>query len=217
MGAVLEPLPADPAVATGQAAGGEVEQQAAEQALVAVAQAVAQIGSQRLAVAEWMVALDPLVEFLDALRLADEFQPQGRQVGQRGADGRPGGGARPVPDRFLQAASGTALGGQGEDAELLELGEQALGGGQALAALGCPPAQMLSDSAPELGATQHGAEADGFLNVRDLLAGQAVAEEGGGLEVPDQRVQGGRPSTAYLARAKILLSSPRFPKNSKNL
>ena len=44
---------------------------------------------------------------------------------------------------------------------------------------------MLPDGAPELGAARPGAEADGFLNVRDLLAGQAVAEEGGGLEVPD--------------------------------
>ena len=43
------------------------------------------MGSQRLAVAERMVALDPLVECRDALRLADEFQPQGRQVGQRTA------------------------------------------------------------------------------------------------------------------------------------
>ena len=132
MGAVLEPLPADPAVAAGQAAGGEVEQQAAEQALVAVAQEVAQMGAERLAVPQRMVALDPLVELRDALRLADELQPQGRQVGQRCADGRSGGGARPGPDRFLRAASGAALGGQGEDAEPLELGEQALGGGQAV-------------------------------------------------------------------------------------
>ena len=87
MGEVLEPLQADPPSGLVQAAGGEVEQQAAERALVAVAQEVAQIGSQRLAVAERMVALDPLVGFFDALRLVDGFQPPGRQVGGRAVRG----------------------------------------------------------------------------------------------------------------------------------
>ena len=62
------------------------------------------------------------------------------------------------------------------------------------------------------GAGGSGAAADGFLNVRDLLAGQAVAEEGGGLEVPDQRVQGMRSSTADLAREQ-LVSQHALPEN----
>ena len=56
--AVRPALPADALVPAGQIAGREVEQQAAQQTPLAVAQEVAQVRAQRLAVAEVVVALD---------------------------------------------------------------------------------------------------------------------------------------------------------------
>ena len=74
--AVRPALPADALVPAGQSARREVEQQAAQQTPLAVAQEVAQqVRAQRLAVAEVVVALDPLVPLRHRGRLADRLQP----------------------------------------------------------------------------------------------------------------------------------------------
>ena len=72
--AVRLALPADPAVAALQVAGGEAEQQAAELAPVSVAQEVAQMRADGLAVALGMVALDPFVPLRDSLPLGHHLQ-----------------------------------------------------------------------------------------------------------------------------------------------
>ncbi len=72
--AVRLALPADPAVAALQVAGGEAEQQAAELAPVSVEQEVAQMRADGLAVALGMVALDPFVPLRDSLPLGHHLQ-----------------------------------------------------------------------------------------------------------------------------------------------
>ena len=125
--AVRLALPADAPVPAGQVAGREVEQQAAQQAPLAVAQEIAQVRAEWLAVAEVVVALDPLVPLRDRFRVLGQFQPQRPQRSQRLRNRRLGIRAGRSPDGPLRAAPAVPLGWQGEDLELLEGLEHAEG------------------------------------------------------------------------------------------
>ena len=64
---------------------------------------------------------------------------------------------------------------------------------------------MLADGVAEFGAAELGEAADGFLDVGDLAAGEALAEEGGRFQVLDTRVDGGarsHPKLSWQIRAK---------------
>ena len=113
--AVRLALPADAPVPAGQVAGREVEQQAAQQAPLAVAQEIAQVRAEWLAVAEVVVALDPLVPLRDRFRALGQFQPQRPQRSQRLRNRRLGVRAGRSPDGPLRAAPAVPLGWQGED------------------------------------------------------------------------------------------------------
>ena len=86
MGVVGLVLPADPLVPAGQPARGGVEQQAAEQALAAVAQEVGHVAAERLAVAQRVVALDPLLPRGESRPVRDGVQPQRSQAGEIGGE-----------------------------------------------------------------------------------------------------------------------------------
>ena len=68
---VLVGFPADPAVAAGQREGALLEQHRAERALLAVLEQVAQMGTDRLAVAQVVVAVDELLAQGDLLGAGD--------------------------------------------------------------------------------------------------------------------------------------------------
>ena len=92
-----------------QPARGGVEQQAAEQALAAVAQEVGHVAAERLAVAQRVVALDPLLPRGESRPVRDGVQPQRSQAGEIGGARRLGGRAlrerdRPGPGRGAGAA-----------------------------------------------------------------------------------------------------------------
>ena len=92
-------------------------------------------------------------------------------------------------ERSLPAAAGTLLGRQAQDAEPLQFLEQALGALQAVAAVRRLPLQVLAEGVSQFRAAQLREASDGFLDVGNLPPGQALAEEGGGFEILDQRVQ----------------------------
>ena len=192
--------PADPLVAAAHVAGGEVEQQAAQLALLAIEQEVAQMRAQRLPIAQRVVALHPFVPLRDRLRLGHRLQLQGRQAGQRPVDQRPRRGAAGQLDRLLPAAPAMPLGRQAQDTEPLQLFQQAQGALEAVAAAGRPPAQVLADGTPQLGAAQLGEAPDGDLDVSELLAGEALAQKGGRFEILDQRVHASRSPRPYLGK-----------------
>ncbi len=96
---------------------------------------------------------------------------------------------------------------QGEELEAFEFRQHAHGQLDAIAAGRRLPAEMLSDGMAEFGAAQLGEEADGLLDVGDLAAGEALAEEGGGLELLDAGVDGGcgtHPIPSWQMEAKKL-------------
>ena len=80
--------PADPVVAAGQRARRLAEQQAAQRALVPVAQEVAQLRAQRLAVAQVVIVVDVFVEQPGLLRTLRQLQAQRSQLPQAVLDGR---------------------------------------------------------------------------------------------------------------------------------
>ena len=92
------------------------------------------------------------------------------------------------------------LGRQAQDTEPLQLFQQAQGALEAVAAAGRPPAQVLADGTPQLGAAQLGEAPDGDLDVSELLAGEALAQKGGGFEILDQRVHASRSPRPYLGK-----------------
>ena len=116
MGVVGLVLPADPLVPAGQPPRGGVEQQAAEQALAAVAQEVGHIAAERLAVAERVVALDPLLPLGESRPVRHGVQPQRPQAGQIGGDRRLGSGAVRESDRPVRAPRAGLAGRQRDDA-----------------------------------------------------------------------------------------------------
>ena len=61
-------------------------------------------------------------------------------------------------------------------------------GRDAIVAVGGAPAQVLADGLGQFLAAQRREGGDGGLDVGELLAGEAAAEEGGGFELLDQRV-----------------------------
>ena len=75
-------LPADPAVPLRQVAGGEVVQQAAQQAPLTVFEEVAQVGADGLAIAQWMVACEEFVPQGGLIAAADEPQAQRLELWQ---------------------------------------------------------------------------------------------------------------------------------------
>ena len=188
MGVVGLVLPADPLVPAGQPPRGGVEQQAAEQALAAVAQEVGHIAAQRLAVAERVVALDPLLPLGESRPVRHGVQPQRPQAGEIGGDWRLGGRAVRESDRPVRAARAGLLGRQRDDAMRGELLEEARGEAHAAGARAGLPAQVLADGLGEFGAAQPGAGLHHFLHVGDLPASEALAEECRGREALNARV-----------------------------
>ena len=169
-------LPADPVVAHRQVQGREVVQQAAQQAPVAVLEEVAQVGAEGLAVAQRLVALDPFVPGRGLLAALDEPQPQRQEASQGAFDRWLGRAARPRLEGPLAAATGTLAGGQGQDAESLQLLQQAHRQLDAVAAAGGVPVQVLADGVAQFGAAQPGQEGDGLLDGGQLPAGRRLAE-----------------------------------------
>ena len=188
MGVVGLVLPADPLVPAGQPARGGVEQQAAEQALAAVAQEVGHVAAERLAVAQRVVARDPLLPRGETRPVRDGVQPQRSQAGEIGGERRLGGRALREHDRPVRAAGPGPLGRQRDNAVLGELLEQARGQAHAAGTRAGLPVQVLADGQGEFGAAQPGASLHHFLHVGDLPSCEALAEERRGREVLNARV-----------------------------
>ena len=182
--------------ATGRGTRGgppEVKQQAAQRTLVAVQQEVAQVLADRVAVAERVVAFDEFVPQCDRLGSAHDLQPQRGQRGQGLRNGGLRSGARARAQRRLGPPSGMLLGRQSQDREPLEFLQQAQRQLNPVATGVGLPAQVLADGLAQFVAAELGERADDLLDVGDLPPGEASTEEGGGLEVLDQLVQGRGP------------------------
>ena len=182
------PIPADPAVAAGQRLGREVKQQAAQRAAPPVQHVVAQMRSDRLAVAQRMVALHPVVPQLRLPRRGHRLQLQGLEGGQRLQDRCLRGGATVQLQRPLRPPTAAPLGRQLQDAAPLQLPQHAHGEAQAVGPAGCLPAQLHAHGMPELGAAEVGKELHGLLDGGDLAPRQALAAEGRGREIADARI-----------------------------
>ena len=189
--------PVHPGVAAEQRAGRLAEQQAAQPAPVAVEQEVAQMRAQRLFIAEVVVALDKLIPQAGVLRRG-QLQAQRQQVPQPVFNQRLGSGARGQGDRLARPGPHLVgvLGGQRQDAGPLEPLQQAEGGRDPVAAGGRAPAQVLADRLRQLLAAQRRERRHRLLDVSDLAAREAPAEEGGRLEILDARVHGSSQETS---------------------
>ena len=127
--------------------------------------------------------LDVLVEQLDVPVLLDRLQAERLQVPQAGLDLRlgiaaPGRVHRPARSR---AHVLDALERQLEDAGPLEPFEQAERGPDPVGPARCMPAQLLADRLRQFLAAQGREHGDRLLDVGELLAREAPAEERGGL------------------------------------
>ena len=142
--------------------------------------------TDRAAVAQVMVPVDQFVPSRDLVRLRHHAQLQGLQPLQAAADlgARLGAGGpcrcllRPAPLRLVLVR-------QDENAEFLQLFEQASGGVDAVAAARGMQVQVLADGVREFVAAQPRKAPRRALHVGDLAAGQAPPEEGGRLQFAD--------------------------------
>ena len=182
--------PADPGVAAGQRVGRLAEQQAAQRPPLPVQQEVAQVRAHRLTVAEVMVPLDVLVPQPGLLLLLDQLQAQRLQLPQTRLDPRLGSAAPGRDHRLARSATHVlgALGGQPQDAGLLELLQQAQRGLDPVAAGRRVPVEVLADRLRQFLAAQGREGGDHLLNLGDLPTGEAPTEEGGRLELFDQGI-----------------------------
>ena len=153
MGVVRLVLPADPLVPAGQLARGGVEQQAAEQALAAVAQEVGHVAAERLAVAQRVVARDPLLPRGETRPVRDGVQPQRSQAGEIGGDRRLGGRTLRERDRPVGAAGpGTRLAGSETMPCAASCSSKRVARRTRLASRAGLPVQVLADGQGEFGA-----------------------------------------------------------------
>ena len=179
-------VPADEVVAARQQPGRVGEQQAAQPAGAAIDDGVTQMRTDRAAVAQVMVPVDQFVPSRDLVRLRHHAQLQGLQPLHGAADlgARLGAGGpcrrllRPAPLRLVLVR-------QDENAEFLQLFEQASGAVDAVAAARGMQLQVLAHGVREFVAAQPRKAPRRALHVGDLAARQAPPEEGGRLQFAD--------------------------------
>lgn len=162
---------------------GVAEQQAARLALEAIQQEVAQVRAHRLAVAPPMVALDPLIPLRRLFRLGRRLQLEGRQVGQRPLDRRlPCGAAvKPRPGPRLAARARMPRRSRSSSRRMARW--------MRLRPLGVLQRRCSQIVCPSSVPAQSRQAAHSLLDAGDLAPSQPLAEEGSGLEAPDQRLQ----------------------------
>ncbi len=181
--------PADPAVPAGKCLRCRLEQDAAQLAPLPVGDEVADMRPVGALVAEVMIPVDEGVPQLPPLGVGDGLDAKRAQFRQRRHDLRlrvrgrgPGRGAGHVADVVL------AQGRQGQDAAALQGLQHPEAGPDLVGALRRLPVQMLADGLRQLVAAVMGKHLHGLLGIRDLLAGQAAAREGGRRQGDDSLV-----------------------------
>ena len=205
------PFPADEAVAARQPPRREVEQQAAQQAPLPVPHPVAQMRAQRLAIAQRMIALHPLVPQRHLLALGHRLQPHRGQRGQRLPHGRLGRAASVEMQRLLRPPSAALPGRQLYDAQPLQLPQHAQAEAQAGRPAGRVPPHLLAHGPRQLGAAELGEELHRLLDLGQRTAAQTLAAEGRGGQIAEARIHAGQWQGCIftLAKRKPIVKRPR--------
>ena len=145
---------------------------------MAVDDGVAQVRTERAAIAQVMVPVQQFIPCLDLVLLRYHAQCQRLQPRQRLANHRPWRGAGGPYQRLLcPPLLRFVLFRQRENAQLLQAFEQALRGADAIAAAWGVQVQVFADGVPKFVSTQLRKVSDSALHIGDLTAGQTSPKE----------------------------------------